>query len=264
MISWDEQFCALLASQGYRVIRFDNRDVGMATKFNGMAVPDIGQLLQARVSGTINEFKVPYSLYDMAADTLALMDELDVEKAHIIGASMGGGIAQLLAIEHPERMLTLTAMMTSSGCPTLPLPKPEAIAVFTRPESPNREAYINSVIAGWHVMYGSGYPMDEEDARTRAEYYYDRAYYPEGSARQLAATAVMESLKPKLAEVTVPTLVIHGDEDPLFPIECGRDIAVSVPGAKMIVLEGVGHSLPKPTWAHVIAALDAFFRDHPG
>jgi pimeloyl-ACP methyl ester carboxylesterase len=197
----------------------------------------------------------PYSLHDMTAETVTLMDELGIEKAHVIGASMGGAIAQLLAIKHPERLLSLTAMMTSSGCPDLPLPKPEAVAIFMRPKATSRTEYIQQVVEGWHVIYGSGYPLDEADAISRAGCYYDRSYYPEGAARQLAATAVLENLKPMLADVNLPTLVIHGDEDPLFPIECGRDIAVSVPGAKMIVLEGVGHSLPKPIWSEVIAAI---------
>ena len=230
MISWDEQFCAQLAGYGYRVIRFDNRDVGLATKFDGMETPDIGRLLQARLEGAVDDCSLPYSLHDMVADTIALMDELDIEKAHIMGASMGGAIAQLLTIKHPERVLTLTAMMTSSGSPDLPLPKPEAVAVFMRPPSTNRSEYIDNALIGWRLMYGSGYPLDEEEARSRAACFFDRAYYPEGSARQLAATAALSSLKPMLGSVTVPTLVIHGDEDPLFPIECGRDIAVSVPG----------------------------------
>ncbi len=262
MISWDEQFCAQLAGYGYRVIRFDNRDVGLATKFAGMAPPDIGRLLQARLEGTTDDFSLPYSLHDMVADTIALMDELDIEKAHVVGASMGGAIAQLLTIKHPERVLTLTAMMTSSGCRELPLPKPEAMAVFMRPPARNRTEYIDNALMGWRLMYGSGYQLDEEEARSRAACFYDRAYYPEGSARQLAATAALSSLKPMLRTIRVPTLVIHGDEDPLFPIECGRDIAVSVPGAKMIVLEGVGHSLPKPIWSEVIASMATALEYH--
>lgn len=262
MVSWDEQFCAQLAGYGCRVIRFDNRDAGLATKFDGATVPALTELLLARIGGRVSDFAVPYSLHDMAADTIALLDELGIEKAHVVGASMGGGIAQLLAIKHPDRLLSLTAMMTSSGCPDLPLPEPEAIAVFMKPEAANRAAYIEQVVDGWRTIYGSGYEFDEADAYSRAGCFYDRAFYPEGSARQLAATAVLENLKPMLAGVTVPTLVIHGDEDPLFPIECGRDIAVSVPGAKMIVLEGVGHSLPKQIWSEVIATMATVLADH--
>lgn len=264
MVSWDEQFCAQLAGYGFRVIRFDNRDVGLATKFDGARVPDIGRLLKARLEGKVADIYLPYTLHDMVADTIALMDELGIEKAHIVGASMGGGIAQLLAIHHPERVLTLTAIMTSSGEPGLPLPEPEAMAVFMRPRSDNRAEYIESAVEGWRIMYGSGYPLDVEDARQRAGCFYDRCYYPDGSGRQLAATAALESLKPGLAMVKVPTLVIHGDEDPLFPIACGRDIAASVPGAKMLILEGVGHSLPKPIWSDVIAELAATLAKNSG
>jgi pimeloyl-ACP methyl ester carboxylesterase len=144
----------------------------------------------------------------------------------------------------------------------LPLPKPEALAAFMRPPASNRAEYIENALEGWRLIYGSGYPFDEDDARSRAACYCDRAYYPEGTARQLAATDALESLKPLLQTVTAPTLVIHGNEDPLFPIECGRDIAQSVPGAKMIVLEGVGHSLPKPIWGEVIAALATALENH--
>jgi pimeloyl-ACP methyl ester carboxylesterase len=255
MIGWDEKLCAQLAGCGLQVIRFDNRDSGLATKFTGASVPDIGRLVQARLQGTIPQEPLPYTAYDMVADTIGLLDELDIERANIVGVSMGGVIAQLLAVEHLDRVRTLTAMMTTTGSAALPLPRPEALAVFMRPPAKNKAEYIENTVQGWHILYGSAYPLDEEEGRLRAGRYYDRSYEPTGTTRQLAATVALESLKPKLSRITVPTLVIHGDEDPLFPIECGRDIAISVPNAKMLVLEGVGHALPPAIWPQVVGAI---------
>ncbi|MFZ0546160.1 MAG: alpha/beta hydrolase [Candidatus Promineifilaceae bacterium] len=255
MIGWEENFCAQLAGRGFRVIRFDNRDIGLATSFKDTGVPDLGRLIEARLAGEIPEVPLPYTAYDMVDDTVALLDELDIEKAHIVGASMGGVIAQLLTIEYQERVRTLTAIMTTTGSADLPLPDPVALSLFMRPPSENKAEYIENAVQGWQIMYGSGYPLDEGEARLRAARYYERSYEPTGTTRQLAATVALESLKPRLDGVTVPTLVIHGDEDPLFPLECGKDIAVSVPDAKMLVLEGVGHALPSEVWPQVIEAI---------
>lgn len=255
MIGWDEKLCALLADQGYRVIRFDNRDSGLATTFEEGGVPDVGRLVQDRFNGNLPSVRLPYTTYDMVADTVALFDELEIEAAHVVGASMGGVIAQLLAVEHPERVKTLTVIMSTDGSPDLPLPKAEALMLFMRPPSQNKAEYIENTLFGWRLLYGSGYALDEEEAALRAARYYERAYLPYGITRQLAATVALECLKPKLGAVEVPTLVIHGDEDPLFPIECGRDIAATIPGAKMVVMEGVGHALPPPIWPQLVKAI---------
>jgi pimeloyl-ACP methyl ester carboxylesterase len=145
--------------------------------------------------------------------------------------------------------------MTTSGAPHLPPATPEALAVFLRAPAKSRAEYIENAVIGWRIFYGSGYQLDEEEARLRAGRIYDRAYSPDGAARQFAAGLALESLKPSLTGLNVPTLVIHGDEDPVFPLECGRDIAVSVPGAKMLVMEGVGHALPPAIWPHIIEAI---------
>jgi pimeloyl-ACP methyl ester carboxylesterase len=191
----------------------------------------------------------------MVGDTIALFDALELDRPHVIGASLGGIIAQLLTIEHQDRVRTLTAIMTTTGSPDLPVAEPEAIAVFLRPPSKDRAEYIENALSGWQLFYGSAYPLDLEEACLRAGRLYDRAYLPDGAARQMAAAVALESLKPRLGAVTVPTLVIHGDEDPLFPIECGRDIAVSVSNAKMLVMEGVGHALPPAIWPQITAAI---------
>lgn len=256
MISWDEKFCALLAGAGYRVIRFDNRDAGLATSFEEEGVPDIFQLIQARMSGEIPQVPLPYTMDDMVGDTIALFDYLELDQPHVVAVSLGGIIAQRLAILHPERVRTLTLIMTSSGAPELPTATPEAMAVFLRAPSKSREEYIENAVIGWRLFYGTGYEMDEEAARQRAGRNYDRAYSPDGVARQLAAGLELESLKPMLCKLRVPTLVIHGDQDPVFPIECGRDIAVSVPEAKMLVMEGVGHALPTEIWPQIVQAIN--------
>jgi pimeloyl-ACP methyl ester carboxylesterase len=198
---------------------------------------------------------LPYTIDDMVNDAVSLLDRLEHEQVHLVGASMGGVIAQLLTIKHPDRVKSLTTIMTSSGDPNLPRPLPQAIALLTQPASKNRAEYIEKTIAGWRALQGSAYPLNEEVARQRAGHFYDRSYEPDGAIRQLAAIASLGSLKPGLNSLTLPTLVIHGDEDPLFPIECGRDIATSVPGAKMLVLTGVGHALPPPVWPHVMDAI---------
>lgn len=255
MIWWDAEFCALLARKGYQVIRFDNRDAGLATSFSAAGVPDVFKLVEARLAGEIPDVSLPYTIDDMVADAVALFDFLEIEQAHVVGASLGGVIAQRLAICYPDRVQSLTTIMTTTGAPKLPTSSPEALAVFLHAPSKSREAYIDNAVIGWRIFYGSGYEFDEEEARERAGRLYDRAYSPDGAARQLAAGLALEPLKPQLAELTVPTLVIHGDEDPVFPIECGRDIAVSVPGAKMLVMEGVGHALPKAIWPEIVEAI---------
>lgn len=255
MIGWDEKLCAQLAGNGYRVIRFDNRDTGLATKFTAAGVPDVGRLVQARLQGIVPQEPLPYTAYDMVADTIALFDELDLDQVHLLGISMGGIIAQLLTIEHPERVKTLMPVLTTTGAAELPLPRPEALAVFMRPPAQSRAEYIENSLQGWRILSGSAYPLDEEETRLRAGRNYDRCYEPTGTTRQLAATVALESLRPKLERIAVPTLVIHGDEDPLFPIECGRDIAKSIPGAKMLVMEGVGHALPPEIWPQLVGVI---------
>ena len=253
MIAWDEEFCAALAAQGYWVIRFDNRDVGLSTKFDQAGVPDVLAMMQAQEQG--EAIQPPYTLRDMADDVVGLLDTLEIESAHVVGISMGGMIAQTMAIHHPDRLRTLTSIMSSTGNPDLPPPRPEAVAILVTPAPTDREGYVESAVKTWRVLDGPGFPFDEERTRERAGRAFDRGLSPEGTMRQLAAIMASGSRKEALQSVAVPTLVIHGDADPLVPVECGIDTANSVPGAELLIIEGMGHSLPPGATPRVVGAI---------
>ena len=238
MIRWDEVFCKAIAAQGRYVIRFDNRDIGLSTKFDQAGVPDIMALVQGQPVET------PYKLKDMADDAVGLLDALGIEAADVVGVSMGGMIAQSLAIHYPERVRTLTSIMSSTGNPDLPQPKPEAMNVLLAPPVSNRDDYITNQLNGAKVLHGPTYPLDEEYVRNYAGRQYDRCYNPQGQSRQLAAVLSSERRDESLANVKIPTLVMHGDKDPLVPVEAGKDTAKSIPGAKLVIIEGMGHSFP--------------------
>lgn len=257
MIAWDEAFCEQLAGRGYRVIRFDNRDIGQSTRLDHAGLPDVGKLLMQAMAGQpVDAAKVPYTLADMADDTIGLLDALDIDTAHVVGASMGGAIAQEIALRHPKRARTMTAIMASSGAPGLPPPKPEALSFLLTPSPTDRAGYIERHRQLMRVLRGPGDFADEErlDA-ARATRAFERGLNPAGYARQLAAIIASGSRKERLGDVRTPTLVIHGDNDPLVPIECGIDIARSVPGARMVTVAGMGHALPRVTWTPIVDAI---------
>lgn len=253
MIAWDEEFCTELAARGYRVIRFDNRDVGLSTRFDEAGVPDIPALMQAAVQG--EAIQAPYTLRDMADDAVGLLDALEIESAHVVGISMGGGIAQEMTIHHPDRLRTLTSIMSSTGDPQLPPPKPEAMAMLVTPAPTDRAGCIESSIKTWRVLNGPAFPLDEDRTRERAGQSFDRGLSPDGTFRQLAAIMASGSRKEALKSVQVPTLVIHGDADPLVPVEGGIDTANAIPGAELMIIEGMGHSLPPEVAPQVIEAI---------
>ena len=238
MIRWDEAFCQAIAAQGRWVIRFDNRDVGLSTKFDDAGIPDVMSLIQGKPTDT------PYKLKDMADDAVGLLDELGIKKADVVGVSMGGMIAQTMAIHHPDRVRTLTSIMSSTGNPTLPQPKPEAMAVLLAPPVSNRDDYITNSLESARVLHGPVYPLNEDYVRGYAELSYDRCYNPQGFTRQLGAIMTSGSRNEDLGKVKIPTLVIHGDVDPLVPVEGGKDTANSIPDAKLVIIEGMGHSFP--------------------
>ena len=253
MVVWDEKFCGQLAARGYWVIRFDNRDTGLSTNFSSAAVPNIPSLLQAQSLG--EALQVPYTLDDMADDSVGLLDALSIESAHVVGLSMGGMIGQVMAFRHPERVRSFTSIMSTTGDPMLPPPKMEALAVLVTPISPERSAYVEGWLNVWRVLSGPLVPVEEPLARKWAELSHERGLNPTGFLRQMAAITASGSRKNILKAITVPTLVIHGDADPLAALECGIDTANSIPGAKLRIIKGMGHTLPEALWPQVIDAV---------
>jgi len=254
MIYWDDDFCRLLAERGFRVIRFDNRDIGKSSKLSGGKRLGAIELLKLRVLNI--PVAAPYTLLDMAKDTTGLLDTLGIKSAHLVGMSMGGMIAQEIAISFPDRVRSLTSIMSSTGNPKTPQPTREAMAVLTAPPPTTREEYFARHAQTWKVLRGGSFPEDEALDRARAERNYERGLNPAGTGRQLRAILASGSRKERLASVTAPTLVIHGTIDPLARPEGGKDTAASIPGAKLLMIEGMGHALPIRMWPQIIDAID--------
>ena len=239
LLSYPEDFCEQLASRGFHVIRFDNRDVGLSHKTPGPA-PAVGG-------------KPAYRLSDMARDAIGILDALDIERAHIVGVSMGGMIAQRVAIEHPQRVLTLTSIMSTTGNTSVGGSTPEAIQALMTPPPREREAYIEHSVRTTKAIQG---PLwTEELARERAAAAYDRCFHPVGAAFQLAAIMVDGDRTELLGKLTCPTLVIHGRVDPLVGLSAGEATAAAVPGAELIVLDEMGHDLPQKLWPEITGAI---------
>jgi pimeloyl-ACP methyl ester carboxylesterase len=236
------------------VIRFDNRDVGLSTSMSQFGVPDVQALMMKALAR--QSFTVPYTLVDMANDVAGLMDTLGIARAHVVGASMGGAIGQEMAIHHAARMLSFTSIMSSTGDPALPPPTPEALAVLFTPAPQTLEAYIPHYAKVWRVLRGP-HPFPEDEARDgdRARAVFARGLNPAGTARQLAAIFASGNRKPALRNTHVPTLVIHGDADPLVPVEAGIDVAAAIPNAKLLRLPTMGHALPVSLWQQVIEGI---------
>jgi pimeloyl-ACP methyl ester carboxylesterase len=253
MIFWDDAFCRELASRDFYVIRFDNRDCGLTTHFPEKGVPNVVEAVTASLSGgTVDS---PYSLADMAADGVALLDGLGIARAHVVGASMGGMIAQSIAIDHPSRVLSLTSIMSTTGNPDVPPAKPEALAVLLTPTPAERAPFLDHMVQSFRVIGSPGFELDEEGFRDRVGRAFDRSYDPAGVARQLVAALADGNRKPRLGSVRTPTLVIHGKEDPLVPVEAGMDTADAVPGARLLVIDGMGHDLPRGVWSRIVDAI---------
>src|SRR6266542_3608830 len=249
MISWDEAFCEQLAARGFHVIRFDNRDVGLSTKMEAAGEPDL-------VAAFAGSSRPAYRLEDLADDAVGLLEALGIQAAHVVGASMGGFVSQLIAINHPGRVLSLTSIMSGPGGRDQESPTPLAAEVLTRVPPATREGRIEHSIWVRRVLSGSLDPFDEADERRRSERAYDRSYYPMGAARQLVAVLAADSRLERLKDVKVPTLVIHGIDDSLVPVENGRRTAAAVPGARLLEFEGMGHELPERVWPQVVDAIE--------
>src|SRR2546421_2398272 len=232
MILWDDDLCAALAARGHRVIRFDNRDVGLSTKCDWAGMPDAAAAMQAALLG--ERVDAPYTLPDMAADAVGLLDALGIAAVHVVGASLGGMIAQAMAIAHPTRVLSLTSIMSSTGDRSLPPARPEAAAVLLLPAPTDRAGNIERAVHVFRTIGSPGFPFDEARVRELAARSFDRCFHPAGAARQLVAILASGSRKEALAAVAVPTLVIHGRDDPLIPVEAGLATARAVRGAELL------------------------------
>lgn len=249
MIYWEVEFCELLAKNELFVIRFDNRDIGLSTKFEDAGIPD----MMAAMRG--EPVTPPYTLEDMADDAVGLLDALGIKKAHICGASVGGMIAQVISYRHPERVISLTSIMSSTGNPELPQIKPEVLAEVYKPVPDEREAYIEHHVNMWRKLWSPGFPFEEKRLCALMAESYERSYYPQGLARQSAAVIAHGYQKSSIASIKSPTLVIHGDKDPFMPLEGGRETAQLIQGAKLLVIDGMGHDMPKEVWSIMIDAI---------
>ena len=256
MIHWDDDFCRQLAARRFRVIRFDNRDIGKSTKMTGGKRLGPVELLKLRFLKIPVE--APYKLRDMAQDVVGLMDALGIPSAHIVGASMGGMIAQEIAISFPQRVRSLISIMSTTGNPKVPPPTREATAMLIAPPPATKEEYFARFAQTWKILRVGSFPEDEALDRARAERTFARGLNPAGVGRQLRAILASGSRKERLGSVKAPTLVIHGTVDPLVRPEGGQDTAASIPGAKLLMVEGMGHALPIPMWPQIIDAIDRF------
>jgi pimeloyl-ACP methyl ester carboxylesterase len=254
MIVWDDEFCEKIAARGYRVIRFDNRDIGKSGRLTGGGPLRPLELLKLRFLKIA--LAAPYRLIDMAKDTIGLMHALGIQSAHLVGASMGGMIAQEIAISFPQAVRSLTSIMSTTGNPRLPPPSRAAMALLVAPPPKSREEYIERFAKTWKFLRVGSFPEDEARDGALAMRTYDRGLNPAGVGRQLRAILASGSRKERLRAVKAPTLVIHGTVDPLVHPEAGRDTAASIPGAKLLMIEGMGHAVPIPMWPQIIDAID--------
>jgi len=252
MLGWHQEFCAQLVGRGLQVIRFDNRDVGLSTHFSAAPAPDV----MAALSG--DPSSASYTLSDMAADSVGLLDALSLDSAHIVGASMGGMIAQTIAIEHPNRIRSLTSIMSTTGNSAVGQASQQAIGALLSPPALDRQEAVDRTVSIFRIIGSPGFDLDEAELREQAGLSYDRADDPLGVARQLLAIIASGDRTERLRSISVPTLVIHGAGDPLVDVSGGRATAAAVPGAELDVIEGMGHDLPRALWPEIterIAAL---------
>ena len=248
LIHWDLELCEQFAERGFHVIRFDNRDAGLSTKVSA-PVPNVMRLM-ARLPTP-----APYRLSDMAGDAFGLLDHLGIERAHVVGASMGGMIAQQMAIEAPERVLSLASMMSTTGDRFVGTPKLRVWSVLMRRAPNDRDAYIEYFARVFRMIGSPAYRPDDEHVREEAAATFDRCHHPAGTARQLAAVLASGSRTAALRKLDVPTIVIHGEADPLLPVRGGRATAKAIPGAELITIPGMGHDLPRELWPMYVDAI---------
>lgn len=262
MTAWDLGFCQMLADQGHYVIRFDNRDCGLSHKTDGPP-PDVMALMaKSAMGGEITDDEVAYSLSDMAADAIAVLDHLSIDKTHVAGASMGGMISQVLAIEYPERIISITSIMSTTGNPKVGQGTPEAMAALLSPPAVGRDAVIEQGVKVGAVI--SGPLFDPEQAKIRHGEAYDRSFYPMGAPFQLAAIGRTGDRTEALMKLDLPALVIHGDADSLITPSGGEATAEAIPGAQLLTFEQMGHDLPPQIWPEMTAAIAALTKGAAG
>lgn len=261
LIAWPDELVQALAQAGYRVIRHDNRDIGLSQSFDERGTPSLTwALLRQRLGLRV---RPPYTLGEMAQDALGVLDALGVRQAHVVGASMGGMIAQRMAIAAPERLLSLTSVMSTSGASGLPGPRPEvARVVLARPRADDANAQFERSVRVFELIGSPGFPTPEAERRQRVATAMARASHPQGVQRQMLAIAADRARASRLARVTTPTLVIHGRDDPLVPLAGGQDTARRIAGARLEVIDGMGHDLPPGVIARMLPLLLEHFARH--
>ena len=258
LIAWPPELVQALVDAGYRVVRFDNRDVGLSQHFDALGAP---KLLWAGLKFRLGwRIAPPYSLQDMALDALGVLDALRIDRAHVVGVSMGGMIAQRLALLAPERVLSLASIMSSSGARGLPEAQPRVTRVLlSRPAGKGMDAAIDHSVRLFKAIGSPGFPMNDADLRERVSAAARRGFYPQGIPRQMVAILADHGRAAALARMTVPTLVVHGKADPLVPFACGEDTARRIPGARLVAVEGMGHDLPPGVVQRLLALLIPHF-----
>jgi pimeloyl-ACP methyl ester carboxylesterase len=251
MIGWPDDFCAALADRGHFVVRFDNRDIGLSTHLHAAGAPDLMSVMAGDHSS------VPYALTDLADDTVGLLDVLGLDRVHLVGASMGGMIAQLVAVRHPGRVRSLTSIMSTTGDPSVGTPNEAAMGVLFAPPAADRESAVKRAIDTYRVIGSPGFEFDEPALRDRAGLAFDRAHDPAGVARPLAAILSTHDRTRDLMSISVPSLVVHGAEVALVNVSGGRATAAAIPDAELLVVEGMGHDLPRAVWPQIIDRITA-------
>jgi pimeloyl-ACP methyl ester carboxylesterase len=245
MILWPDELCGLLAGEGFRVIRFDNRDAGRSTILGDAPMGTVPRALAGEIPAGA------YSLSDMGGDAAGLLDALGIEAAHVVGSSLGGMIAQTLALEHPERVLSLASIMSTTGNRAVGEASPTGIEALTAVPPPDRDGFVTALVEARRRIGSPGFPFDAERANRIAALGFDRGHHPKGTIRQAIAIIKSGDRTERLAEIRVPTVVIHGEDDPLIGVSGGRATAAAIPGAKLVVIPGMGHDFPAGVWARV-------------
>jgi len=248
MVAWHEDFCAQLADEGFHVIRYDNRDTGRSTHLKDAPTPTLGQLVMRRPPAA-------YLLEDMANDAAGLLDCLGIEHAHVAGVSMGGMIAQTLAATRPERVLSLTSIMSTTGSRRVGQPAYRVLPIFLRQAPNDRDAFIEHTVTLFETIGSRGIERDDDELREVAGLMFDRGLDPRGSSRQLAAIIASGNRTNALRNITAPTVVVHGTADRLVRPSGGRATARAIPGAKLVKVEGMGHDMPRAAWDQIVSAI---------